>query len=99
MGKCPNAQLKEIKERKGNMSLRVTGTTAMFLEAKAVVSSDKNSKDSLKIFQLSRKAPAAPCQCRNIMAQISIDTLHCEGIVFVVDIEDMLTWKNDIQIA
>ena len=33
------------------------------------------------------------------MAQISIDTLHCEGIVFVVDIEDMLTWKNDIQIA
>ena len=96
---CPSAQLKEIKERKGNLSPRVTGTEAIFLEAKAVVGTDKNSKDSLEIFQLSGKAPATPCQRGDIMAQISVDTLHCEGIVFVVDVEDVLTRKNDIQIT
>ena len=81
------------------MSPRVTGTEAIFLEAKAVVGTDKNSKDSLEIFQLSGKAPATPCQRGDIMAQISVDTLHCEGIVFVVDVEDVLTRKNDIQIT
>lgn len=81
------------------MSKWVTGTAAIFLEAKAVIGADKNSQDSLKIFQLSGKAPAAPCQRGDIMAQISIDTFHCEGIVFVMDIEDMLTRKDDIQIT
>ena len=32
------------------------------------------------------------------MAQISIDTLHGEGVIFVVNIEDMLPRKDDIQI-
>ena len=77
----------------------VTSTETMFLEAKAVVGADKNSQDSLKVFQLSGKAPAAPCQRRDIMAQISIDTFHCEGIVFVVNVKDVLARKNDIQIT
>ena len=33
------------------------------------------------------------------MAQISIDTLHGEGVIFVVNIEDMLPRKDDIQIS
>ena len=33
------------------------------------------------------------------MVQISIDTLHGEGVIFVVDIEDMFPWKDNIQIS
>ena len=33
------------------------------------------------------------------MAQISIDTLHGEGVIFVVNIEDMLPRKDNIQIS
>lgn len=33
------------------------------------------------------------------MAQISIDTLHGEGVIFVVNIEDMFPRKDDIQIS
>lgn len=33
------------------------------------------------------------------MAQVSVDTLNREGIVLVVDIEDMLPWKDHIQIS
>lgn len=96
---CPKGELKEIKERKGNLSCRVTGTETFFLKAKAVINPDKKSKYSLKVFQFSGKASAAPCQRGDIMAQISIDTFHRESIIFVVDVEDMLTRKNDIQIT
>ena len=33
------------------------------------------------------------------MAQIGIDTLQGEGVIFVVNIEDMLPRKDDIQIS
>lgn len=39
--------------------------------------------------QLSRKTSASPGQCRDVMAQISIDTLHCEGVILAVDIVDV----------
>ena len=74
----------------------MTRTIAIFLKAKAVISSNKNSQNSLKIFQFSRKASAAPCQRRDIMAQISIDTLNRERVILIVDIEDMPPWKNYI---
>ena len=32
------------------------------------------------------------------MAQISVDTLHGEDVIFVVNIENMFPWKNDILI-
>ena len=33
------------------------------------------------------------------MVQISIETLHSKGVIFVVNIENMFPWKNDIQIS
>ena len=76
----------------------MTRTIASFLDTKAVVSSNKNSENSLEIFQLSRKASAAPCQRRDIMAQISNDTLNRERVILIVNIKDMPPWKDHIQI-
>ena len=47
----PSAELKEVKERKGNRRLRVAGSIAVFLETETIVSLNKNSKDCLKIFR------------------------------------------------
>ena len=68
-----------------------------FLKPEAVIRLHKDSKNRLEIFQLSRKTPAAACQSRDIMAQISIDTLRSEGVIFVVNIEDMFPRKDDIR--
>ena len=76
----------------------MTRTIVIFLDTKTVISSNKNSQSCLKIFQFSRKASAAPCQRWNIMAQISIDTLNRERVILIVDIENMLPWKDHIQI-
>ena len=95
----PNEELKEVEEGKGNRSLRVAGSIAVFLETETIVGLNKNGKDCLKIFQLPWKTPASSCQCWDIMAQISVDTLHREGVIFVVNIEDMLPRKHDIQIS
>lgn len=74
-------------------------TVKFFLPAEAVIGLYKNSKDSLEILQFSRETPTAPRQRWNIMAQISVDTLYGKGVIFVVDIEDMLSWKDYIQIS
>ena len=71
-------------------------TVKFFLPAEAVISLHKNSKDSLEILQLSGETPAAPRQCWDIMAQISVDPLYGKGVIFVVDIEDMLSRKDHI---
>lgn len=96
IAECPNAQLKEIKERTGCRDPRMVGTIAVFMNSKTVVSPHEHSQNSLEIFQLSRKTSTSPRQCRNIMAQISVDTLHREGVTLVVNIEDMISGKNDI---
>ena len=72
-------------------------TVKFFLPAEAIIGHHKNSKDSLEILQLSGETPAATRQRWDIMAQISIDTLYGKGVIFVVDIEDMLSWKDHIQ--
>ncbi len=77
----------------------MSGTIAVLLKPEAVIGPYKNSQNILKIFQLSRKTPAAACQSRDIMAQISIDTLYGEGVIFAVNIEDMLPRKDGIQIS
>jgi len=59
---CPKAELKEVKERKRNSSARMTKEITAFLCSKAVISANENSKNGLKVLQLSEKAPAAPCQ-------------------------------------
>ena len=76
----------------------MTGTEEVFLKSETVVSINENSQNGLEILQLSWKTPAPPCQCRDIMAQISIDTLNREGVIFVVDIENLLSRKDYIQI-
>lgn len=77
----------------------MTGAIEVFVATKAVIRSDKNSKNCLKILQLSRKTSAAPRQCRDIMAQISVDTFHCESVILIVDIENMISWEHHIQIS
>jgi len=88
---CPNAQLKEVKEGKGNCGSWVLGAIAFFLNAKAVVYLNKNSQNGLETLQFSRKTSASPCQDRDIMVQISVDAFHREGIIFVVDIVNVLS--------
>ncbi len=96
---CPNRQLKEINARNGRQRVRPTGTKACLLSSKAIISANKNVQNSLKILQLAWKASAAACQCRDVVAQVSVDAFYGEGVVFVVDIEDVLSRKDHIQIA
>jgi len=56
----------------------------------------QNGDNSLKVFQLSRKTPAAPRQRWDITAQIRVDAFYCEGVFFIVDIIDMFFWKNNV---
>lgn len=74
------------------------GAIPFFLNAKAIVCLNKNSQNRLEVLQFSWKAPASPCQCRDIMAQISIDTFHREGVIFVVYIVDVLPRIYHIQV-
>ncbi len=48
-GKCPKAELKEVKERKRNSSARMTKEITAFLCSKAVISANENSKNGLKV--------------------------------------------------
>lgn len=71
----------------------------VLLESKTVVSMDKNIKDSLEILQVSRKTPAPPRQCWDIMAQISVDTFHREGVILIVNVVNMSARVDHIQIS
>ena len=86
---CPKEELKEIEEGKGHSGPRMAGTVAIFLESKTVIGLNKNSKNSLEILQLPRKTPAPPGQCWDIMAQISVDTFHREGVILIMDVVNM----------
>ncbi len=69
----------------------------MLLKAKTIVSLYKDSKNRLEVLQLSGKTPASPCQCRDIMAQISVDTFYRESVIFVVDVVNMLSWIDYVR--
>ena len=96
---CPNAELKEVKEGKRDSSPWMTSAIAFFLQSETVVGLNKNSKNCLEIFQFSGKASASPCQRRDIMAQISVDTLNSESVLFVVNIVNMLSRIYHIPIS
>ena len=66
-GECPNKELKEVKERKRGSSSGMEGTIGVFVTAKPVVSMNENSKNSLKVLQLSWKTSAFPGKGGNIM--------------------------------
>lgn len=71
----------------------------MYLKAKTIVSLHKDSKNRLEVLQLPEKTSAPPCQRRDIMAQISMDAFCCGGVILIVDIVNMLSWKDRIQIS
>ena len=96
---CPNAELKEVKEGKRDSNPWMTSAIAFFLQSETVVGLNKNSKNRLEIFQFSGKASASPCQRRDIMAQISIDTFHREGVILIVDVVNMLSRIDYVQIS
>ncbi|WP_295628863.1 hypothetical protein, partial [uncultured Intestinimonas sp.] len=50
---CPNEELKEVEERKRDSRSGMEGTIGVFVTAKPVVGMNKNSKNSLKVLQLS----------------------------------------------
>ena len=77
----------------------MAGTVAILLESKTVISLNKNSKNSLEILQLPRKTPAPPGQCWDIMAQISVDTFHREGVILIVNVVNMSARVDHIQIS
>ena len=77
----------------------MAGAIAAFLCAKAIISANKNVQNSLKVLQLSEKAAAAPCQGRDIMPQVSVDTFHGESIIFALNIENVLSREDHVQIA
>ena len=76
----------------------MAGTVAILLESKTVISLNKNSKNSLEILQLPWKTPAPPGQCWDIMTQISVDTFHREGVFLIMDVVNMSSWVDYIQI-
>ena len=98
-GECPKGELKEVKEGKGNSGPRMAGTITVLLASKTIISMNKDREDRLEILQFSRETPAPPGQCRNIMAQISIDAFHREGVILVVNVKDMFSWKDHIQVS
>ena len=63
----------------------------MLLKAKTIVSLYKDSKNRLEVLQLPGKTSASPCQRRDIMEQISVDTFHREGVILIVDVVNMLS--------
>ena len=98
MGECPKTELKEVKERKRDRAVREKKTIEVLLLAKTITGMNKDSEDRLKVLQLSRKTSAPPGQCWDIIAQISIDPFYGEGVLFVMDIEDMPAGEYHIQI-
>ena len=99
LGECPKGELKEVKEGKGNSGPRMAGTITVLVASKTIISMNKDREDRLEILQLSRETPAPPGQGRDIMAQISIDAFHREGVILVVDVKDMFSGKDHIQIS
>lgn len=75
----------------------MAGTVMILLESKTVIGLNKNSKNSLEILQLPRKAPAPPSQRWDIMAQISVDTFHREGVILIMDVVNMPFWVDYIK--
>jgi hypothetical protein len=72
---------------------------SMLLKTKTIVSLYKDSKNRLEVFQLPGKTSASPCQRGDIMAQISVDTFHREGVILIVDVVNMFSGIDYVQIS
>ena len=52
---CPNEELKEVKEGKGDGAAREKGAIAVLLPSKTIIDMNKDIEDCLEILQLSWK--------------------------------------------
>ena len=98
-GSGHRALLKEVNKSKGDFSFGMMKAIVVFGDTKTIISGHKDFYYRIKSFQLSRETPAPPGQHWDIMAQISIDTLNSESVFFVVNIVNMLSRINHIQVA
>ena len=64
-----------------------------------IVSVGKNLQNSLQSFNAARKTSASTTQNRDIVPQIGINAFYATGIFFIVDISDMLTRIDYINIS
>ena len=71
----------------------------MFLKAKTIVILHKDRKNRLEVLQLPGKTSASPCRRRDILVQISIEAFCCEGVILIVNMVNMLSRKDHIQIS
>ena len=58
----------------------------------AMPDSNKDLYYGIESLQLSRKTPASSGKGRNMVVQISVDTLNSESILFIADIVNMFSW-------
>ena len=65
----------------------------------AMPDSNKDLYYGIESLQLSRKTPASSGKGRNMVVQISVDTLNSESILFIADIVNMFSWIYYIQIS
>ena len=70
-----------------------------FVVAKFVVGIDKNRNDSFECLYVARKASAPPSERGDIVAQIGVNALDSESVALVAHISDVISVKNNIQIA
>ena len=71
----------------------------VLLESKTVIGLNENSKNCLKVLQFPWKTSAPSGQCWDIMAQISVDTFHREGVILIVNVVNMSARVDHIQIS
>ena len=93
------ALLKEVNKSKGDFPFGMVKAIVVFGNTKAIISSNKDFYHCIKSFQLSRETPASSGKDRDIMAQISIDTLNSKGILLASPIVNMLSRIYHIQIS
>ena len=93
------ALLKEVNKSKGDFPFGMVKAIVVFGNTKAIISSNKDFYHCIKSFQLSRETPASSGKDRDIMAQISIDTLNSKGILLASPIVNMPSRIYHIQIS
>ena len=97
-GSGHRARLKEVNESKRDFSIGIVKAVVVLGNTKTIISSDKDFYHCIKSFQLSRETPAFSDKNRDLMAQISIDTLNSKGILFASLIVNMLSRIYHVQI-
>ena len=98
-GSGHKARLKEINKSKEDFPFGMVKAIVVFGNTKTIISGYKDFYYRIKSFQLSRETPASSGKNRDIMAQISVDTLNSESVLFVVNIVNMPSRIYHIQIS